>query len=195
MRTRFICSINNEAVLKALFKVKDDELTFARAIEIAIETEDAAKVAKETVYGPHLNENINKIQPNQKGKSASTKPQFSPATCIRCGKPGHNPKECRFKNTTCHYFSKIGHLEVVCLKKKRDSNILRGERRKTQKIFTISKPTAINKIQVPELHLPLKLEGQHTVEFEVDTGAGQRSWQKCLEYTGETGTTGTLPAL
>ena len=55
LRTRFICSLNNEAVLKALFKVKDDELTFARAIEIAIETEDAAKVAKETVHGPHLN--------------------------------------------------------------------------------------------------------------------------------------------
>ena len=51
MRTRFICSVNNEAVLKAMFKVKDDDLTFARAIEIAIETEDAAKVAKETVYG------------------------------------------------------------------------------------------------------------------------------------------------
>ena len=45
-RTRFICSINNEAVLKALFKVKDDELTFSRAVEIAVETEDAAKVAK-----------------------------------------------------------------------------------------------------------------------------------------------------
>ena len=29
MRTRFICSINNEAVLKALFKVKDGDLTFA----------------------------------------------------------------------------------------------------------------------------------------------------------------------
>ena len=30
LRTRFICSINNEAVLKALFKVKDDELTLGR---------------------------------------------------------------------------------------------------------------------------------------------------------------------
>ena len=29
LRTRFICSINNEAVLKALFKVKDSDLTFA----------------------------------------------------------------------------------------------------------------------------------------------------------------------
>ena len=51
LRTRFICSVNNEAVLKALFKINDDELTFSRAIEIASETEDAAKVAKETVFG------------------------------------------------------------------------------------------------------------------------------------------------
>ena len=30
LRTRFICSINNEAVLKASFKVKDSDLTFAK---------------------------------------------------------------------------------------------------------------------------------------------------------------------
>ena len=32
-------------VLKALFKAGADELTFARAVEIAADTEDAAKVA------------------------------------------------------------------------------------------------------------------------------------------------------
>ena len=51
LRTRFICSVNNEAVLKALFKVGADELTFTRAVEIATEVEEAAKVAKETVFG------------------------------------------------------------------------------------------------------------------------------------------------
>ena len=51
LRQRFICSANNEAVLKALFKVKDTYLTFPRAVQVAIETEDAARVAKETVYG------------------------------------------------------------------------------------------------------------------------------------------------
>eukprot|EP00731_Ephydatia_muelleri_P001282 Em0001g1282a len=51
MKTRFMCSVNNEAVLKALFKVKDAELTFANAISVAVETEDTTKVAKETVYG------------------------------------------------------------------------------------------------------------------------------------------------
>ena len=46
LRTRFICSVNNEAVLKALFKVKDNELNFNKAIRVAQETEEAAKVAK-----------------------------------------------------------------------------------------------------------------------------------------------------
>ncbi|ELT92241.1 hypothetical protein CAPTEDRAFT_194248 [Capitella teleta] len=33
MRMHFICSINNEAALKAVFKLKDEDLTFSRAIE------------------------------------------------------------------------------------------------------------------------------------------------------------------
>ena len=51
MKTRFICSVGNEAVLKALFKIKDDQLTFQKAVQVAVETEDAAKVAKETIHG------------------------------------------------------------------------------------------------------------------------------------------------
>ena len=51
LRTRFICSVRNEAKLKALFKLKDDGLTFAKAVNIAMEMEEAAKVAKETVHG------------------------------------------------------------------------------------------------------------------------------------------------
>jgi len=43
LRTRFICAVKNEAVLKALFRVKDEELTFAKAMGIAMETEDAAR--------------------------------------------------------------------------------------------------------------------------------------------------------
>ncbi|KAL5503295.1 hypothetical protein EMCRGX_G010222 [Ephydatia muelleri] len=46
MRTRFMCSVNNEAVLKALFKVKDSELTFAKAISTAVETEDALELQR-----------------------------------------------------------------------------------------------------------------------------------------------------
>ena len=41
--------MNNEAVLKALFKINEDELTFAKAVQVATESEDAAKEAKATV--------------------------------------------------------------------------------------------------------------------------------------------------
>ena len=49
--TRFICSVDNEAVFKALFKIKDDELRFGKAFQVAQETEEAARLAKEMVYG------------------------------------------------------------------------------------------------------------------------------------------------
>ena len=51
LRTKFICLVDNEAVLKTLFKLKDDELKFSNAIRVAQEVEEAAKVAKETVHG------------------------------------------------------------------------------------------------------------------------------------------------
>ena len=55
MRTRFVRSIQNEATIKALFKAKDDELTFSRAIEIAAEAEEATRVAQETVGSQEIN--------------------------------------------------------------------------------------------------------------------------------------------
>ena len=79
LRSRFICSINNEAVLRALFKVKDDELTFSRAVEIAVETEDAAKVAKETVYGSKPTQSVHKVTANKfSKKTASNSTRFWP---------------------------------------------------------------------------------------------------------------------
>ena len=124
MRTRFMCSISNEAVLKALFKVPDNELTFSKAIQIALETEDAAKVAKETVHGSKsdsvmkINQKKNTVK-ESKG-SASTKPvnEIFKGNCIRCGKSGHRPKDCYFKNSKCHFCQKIGHIEAACLVKK-----------------------------------------------------------------------------
>ena len=87
VRQRFICSVNNEAVLKALFKIKDTELTFARAVEVAIETEDAARVAKETVYGSKARP-VNKVHQNKK-KGPQQNHQQSHSKdqqkCYRCG--------------------------------------------------------------------------------------------------------------
>ena len=179
MRTRFICSVSNEAVLKALFKVKDDQLTFVKAIEVAIETEDAAKVAKETVHGQSSTYEINRVQSKRKARSSPAKFQSSTGECIRCGRRGHSPKDCRFKNSTCNYCDKIGHLEFACLKKKRDSKNLKHEQKKAGKAPQLP----VNSIKVPELQLPIKLDGKLTIDFEIDTGAGEsfigkNTWHK-----------------
>ena len=49
LRTKFICSVDNEAVLKTLFKLKDDELKFSNAIRVAQEVEEAAKEQRKQV--------------------------------------------------------------------------------------------------------------------------------------------------
>ena len=109
MRTRFMCSVINEAVLKALLKVKDSELTFAKAISTAVDTEDAARVAKETVYGAKQTL-VHKIQgtkkklyptnPNPSSESGiQRKRDFSRGTCPRCSKTEHASKDCPFKTS------------------------------------------------------------------------------------------------
>ena len=69
MCTHFICSINNEAVLKALFKINNHELTFNQAIQVAMEIEDAAKVTKEIVYGLRI-KLVNKVTAKPQPKNS-----------------------------------------------------------------------------------------------------------------------------
>ena len=112
MRTRFLCSCENEAVLKALFKIKDDDLSFSRAIEIATQIEDAAKCAKETVYCNTRSNSTGSSQVKKiKNTNAPARPtghahlrfrpkhnirqDFPVGTCGRCGGP-HCGKDCKF---------------------------------------------------------------------------------------------------
>ena len=97
LRQRFICSVKNEAVLKVLFKIKDTDLTFARAVQVAIETEDAARVAKETVNGSKARL-VNKVHhnkkkgPQQNHQQSHSKDQQK---CYRCGKAHKAPTKKR----------------------------------------------------------------------------------------------------
>ena len=89
MRTCFLCAINNEAVLKAAFKTKENELTFQNVVQIATEVEEAAKTAKAQLY-PKLEE-IHKItKPRNSPQKTQQTLQSSPPTdhkpCGSCGK-------------------------------------------------------------------------------------------------------------
>ena len=51
MRTKSICSVDNEAVLKTLIKLKDDELKYSNAIRVTQEVKEAAKTLSPKLVG------------------------------------------------------------------------------------------------------------------------------------------------
>ena len=86
-----------------------------------METEDASKVAKETVYG-NKSGSVHKVHHfkklvysvlNSKPKSKGEKKRdFAKGVCPSIA------KDCPHIKSTCHFFQKMRYLKSVCLKKK-----------------------------------------------------------------------------
>jgi len=168
LRQRFICSVNNEAVLKALFKIKEDELTFAKAVRTAVETEDAAKVAKETIYGtaPKTMHTVQNFHENA-SKNTEHKVVKKPI-CYRCGKD-HKAPDCPHKSTVCNFCKTVGHFEIVCRKKKQQEEVSSTKViRSTTAPATSSQPVNLHRIS-SKLEVPVTIQDQQ-FNMELDTG-------------------------
>ena len=162
--TKFICSVDNEAVLKTLFKLKDDELKFSNAIRVAQEVEEAAKVAKETVHG----QPSTSVQKVYHAKSKTSKTQEKKTACFRCGNSGHFSKACPHIKAICSFCKKTGHLQSVCMSR------LRGKLVKQ----------LVHKVQcsVSPIYQTIRLN-DHRIKFEIDSGASDTF---CCEATWQT---------
>ena len=129
MRNCFICTINNEAILKSVFREKEEKLTLAKAVEIASEVEEAAKTAKAQVYSkPDDVQMIHTKKPqrnhhHQKSPQPTKLSASTTARCYRCGKNGPVMKDCRLSNAVCNFCIKKGHIEAACIIKQRSSQI------------------------------------------------------------------------
>ena len=69
------------------------DLTFIREIQISTETEDAVKVAKETVHetGPSPVNSVNKLKPTNFNKIKNV-------ICIWCNKKDYKTTDCKIQN-------------------------------------------------------------------------------------------------
>ena len=166
LRTKFICSVDNEAVLKTLFKLKDDELKFSNAIRVAQEVEEAAKVAKETVHG----QPSTSVQKVYHAKSKTSKTQEKKTACFRCGNSGHFSKACPHIKAICSFCKKTGHLQSVCMSRLRNNKLVKQQ--------------LVHKVQcsVSPIYQTIGLN-DHRIKFEIDSGASDTF---CCEATWQT---------
>ena len=126
--TKFMCSVNNEAILKSLLNMKSSDITFNRAVEIAME---ATKAAKETVNEPQVEtekETINKIRAHYQNESTTkvkvVKVWFKKSSNKRIA-PSRNFiansarivdiwKLSATKKRRCNFCKNEGHIELKC---------------------------------------------------------------------------------
>lgn len=186
MRTKFMCSVENDSIIQALFKSKEEELTFNKAIQVATEIEDVRQATRETMT-PHEQE-VHKLK-NDNGRRVAKrgdkfykkkeevtfqKKRFSSQTrqkkkqgaqrpCQRCN--GHHRADtCRFKTAECRYCHKSGHIERACYKKRRD------EEEGILMIKEAQEKSTVNSLSSNTLKTQLTIS-RKDISFEVDTGA------------------------
>ena len=133
------------------------------------ETEEAAKVAKETVYGN--SEKVNKVA-QQKPRNRSilknnitADKQKEGKPCYRCDRTNHTADDCRFKTATCNFCSKQGHIERACRKMKSST-----KEKLINMIESTQTCTIGHQLEMVKLAEDVKLK-RDNFTLELDTGA------------------------
>ena len=134
-RERFICSIGIEAVLKAILKISDEELTFSKQLKLPRILKMQPKTPKSNATDLGTNQywrwRVQRTTRKAANSKSTTLLKTSPKkSCYRCNRYNHQADECRSKDAICKFCRKKGHIETVCLLKKRKQKEAASQPRK-----------------------------------------------------------------
>ena len=110
---RLVCGLFSETIQRALLAEAD--LTLQRPIEVAqsmVAAHKNAQLLKGTEFPVHK---VGQSDNTARGSARSTS-SSEPAggkVCYRA-RTGHLPRDCRFRDTTCHTCGKKDHIAVAC---------------------------------------------------------------------------------
>nr|XP_055076811.1 uncharacterized protein K02A2.6-like [Misgurnus anguillicaudatus] len=179
LRDRLVCGISQESTQKRLLTEAD--LTFKRAVEIAVAMETAARDAMELRSGVKMS--VNKVSTVYKPKQTMQRVE----RCYRCDRGGHKANQCRFKTETCRKCNKIGHIQRACrsdvLHKERERQY-KAQKKKSKNVHVVGQisdeesETGLANLEIYSLKSDLKqaiwltpqVNGQ-TIRMELDTGS------------------------
>ena len=165
-----MCGMRNETVQKRLLTKED--LTFAKALELA-ETEERASKDAEQLHS-RAQQEVHRVRqfcpalrPEGKDKG--------PANCYRCGGK-HEQHVCKFRFETCRYCKKKGHIVRVCRRKQADTEGGEGDSQGEDDSYQAGwKP--VHEIRAMKqwkkqspMFVKIKVEGV-PIQMELDTGA------------------------
>ena len=82
---------------------------------------------------------------NSKKEASTTSNEINKVTakspCYHCGKTGHKPVNCRFKETTCHFCGKVDHLKSVCYARKKSETQRKKKEPQGRPVLTVQQDT------------------------------------------------------
>lgn len=134
LRDRLVVGINDPALQQRL--LAEPRLNLKKAAEISLAHETAAKDSK-AIQGQGTNgalQAVNRVAGTKPRPTNSTKP------CHRCGKSNHKATECYYKETTCSYCKKKGHLAKVCRSRPSTKPPLSTQRKQATHLVEMTEP-------------------------------------------------------
>ena len=131
LRDRLVCGLTSEPLRRRLLLEKDLSLT--KATEIAVAMEAADKDSK--IIQTKSNEDVNAVQKtNQQHRAMDKTVKPTMDTCYRCGRKGHKPQSCRFREAQCRNCGKTGHIAAACRNRVRPQETCKNMCRWIQKM-------------------------------------------------------------
>ncbi|BES97006.1 Hypothetical Protein NTJ_09819 [Nesidiocoris tenuis] len=130
LRDVFVSGLRSKPMLDRLFE--EDDIPLKKTLELASAIERATEGTSEILHTsePRSSLAINKVQAsnsksssrkrkNRKNTTATAKPNTT-IVCFKCGvHNNHKAPECKAKNLHCGFCSMAGHVEKVCMRKKK----------------------------------------------------------------------------
>ena len=168
LRDRLVCGIKHGNIQKKL--LSESDLTLQKAIDIATDIETAAKDAVE-LQQQHRPDSVHQLS---KKPILNTKPKERKKACFRCDRFNHTPDKCRFKEDTCRFCSKKGHIERASLSKKAQQKN-QSKKKKFKPVKTVDEEelltVSINTVNRSDIiSVTPKIEGKY-LKMELDAGS------------------------